>query len=60
LANFCGHAIGKALCGDSEDFNQLSALTTGRIPGNDRVRPWLAGVAMGGFGLLDKLPTFRR
>jgi len=57
LANFCGHAVGKALVGDTDDFHQLSALTTGWIPGNDRIRPLLASLAMGGSSLLDKLPS---
>ncbi len=58
LANFCGSAVGKAIAGNTVDFDLLSRLTTGRIPGSDRVRPWLAGMAMGGSALIDRIPSF--
>ncbi len=57
LANYCGSAVASAILGDHEEFNQLSALPTGYIPGNDKIRPWLAAAAMGGSALLDRLPT---
>ena len=58
LANFCGHATGKAIIGDEEDFHWLSNLATGYIPGGATVRPWLATAAMGGLALLDRMPQF--
>jgi len=58
LANYCGHAVGNAIAGNTDDYNELTRLKTGDIPGNDTVRPWLCAAAMGGAALLDRLPTF--
>ncbi len=58
LANFCGHAVGNAIAGNTEDFNALNQLKTGYIPGNDFIRPWLCAAAMGSSALLDRLPSF--
>lgn len=60
LANFCGHATAKAIIGDSEDFDSLSRLNTGYIPGGAFFRPHLATAAMGGLAMLDRLPTYAK
>lgn len=57
LANYCGHAVAKAILGDTEDFTRLTALPTGRIVGGESVRPLLAAVAMGSSALLDRIPS---
>ena len=57
LANFCGHATGKKIMGDTEDFDRLNRLATGYIPGGKAVRPWLATAALGGLAMVDRLPA---
>lgn len=60
MANFCGHATAKAIIGDKEEFNWLTQLATGYIPGGQIIRPWLATAAMGGLAMIDRLPNFRK
>jgi len=58
LAHLCGTAVGNAIVGDTEDFDALSQLPTGGIPGSDRIRPMLASVAMGTSALIDRIPNW--
>jgi len=58
LAHYCGHAVGNAIAGNTDDFNALTRLKTGYIPGNDFFRPWLCSAAMGASALLDRIPHF--
>ena len=56
LANFCGHATAKAIMGETKDFDWLSRLATGYIPGGKFTRQWLVATAMGSLSMLDRLP----
>ena len=56
LANFCGHATAKAIMGETKDFDWLSQLATGYIPGGKFTRQWLVATAMGSLSMLDRLP----
>jgi len=55
LASACGRAIARAIDGDAEHMDLLSALPTGRFPGGLRARPALLAGALSTARLLDRL-----